>query len=108
MVGNPVVLIHGCPLSGASWPTAIIRSLCDGQIGARFYQCRINPTRRCSILLIGCSRSRFPPPRKATTACRKFVTASVLDGGCESAAILSQEIRAGPYSAFVIIAAQQY
>jgi len=25
MVGNPVVLIHGCPLSGASWPTAIIR-----------------------------------------------------------------------------------
>jgi len=28
-----------------------------------------------------------------------------LDGGCESAAILFQEIRAGPYSAFVIIAA---
>ena len=33
LVGNTVVLIHGCPLSGASWPTAIIRSPCDGQIG---------------------------------------------------------------------------
>jgi len=83
LVGNPVVPDPRMPIERR------LMAVCYYSIAVRrtdrhvFTSDEINPTRRCSILLIGCSRSRFPT-RKATTACREFVTASVWTARCES------------------------